>query len=263
MSGGGRPVGAPALAALMAVAVSFIAPAAGEAQPKGRGPVSLFITYGFKAEDRAAIRDAMVTAVAPQFEKWRSEGVFKDYLILFPSYVHMNSAPWEMLVILDFDRYADTDNWKKIERTAPGGLPPKVLALASPERTYLAEVLGQNGLHSGESGKSVYSVSPYKFKAGPAAGIPFVTAYVQPQLEPFVRDKVLAGYGLYLNLHDLSDWSYLLISEYADTAAFGGRSKAGTRGPLTENPAWKSLHEMKSEIREEKPAFFAERILPR
>jgi hypothetical protein len=262
MSRSGRPVGW-ALGGLMVLVLSVPLPNAALAQIKGQGAISVFITYRFKAENRAAVREAMVTAAAPQFEKWKSEGVFKDYLILFPSYVHMNSAPWEMLVILDFDRYADTDNWKKVERTAPGGLPPKALALASPESTYLSEVLEQNGLHSGEPGKSVYSVSPYKFKTGPAAGKPFVSAYVLPQLAPFVRDKILSGYGLYMNLHDLSDWSYLLISEYADTAAFGVRNKAASRTSLTENSAWRSLHEMKPEIREELPAFFTERILPR
>jgi hypothetical protein len=248
---------------LVLSALTAALPQAAGGQTKGQGAISVFITYKVKSEDRAAVRETLVTAAAPQFEKWKSEGVFKDYLILFPSYVHMNSSPWEMLVILDFEKYADTDHWKKVERTAPGGLPPRALALASPQSTYLAEVMGETGLHSGEPGKSVYSVSPYKFKMGSAAGKPFASAYVLPQLEPFVRDHVLAGYGLYMNLHDLSDWSYLLISEYADTAAFGGRSKAGSRTALTENPAWRALHEAKAEIRDEQPAFFAERILPR
>lgn len=233
------------------------------AQGKGaKGPVAIFITYTIKPEHRARARDALLTSGVAQFEAWKTAGVFNDYLLLFPSYVHMNATRWDLLVVLDFESYADTDRWKKIERTAPGGLSTALLELASPTGTNLAQVLGQSGLHAGVPERHVYSVSPYKFKAGAAAGVPYVTAYVQPQLEPFVREGVLAGYGLYLNSHDLADWNYLLISEYADTAAFGARNKGAARGPLTESPAWNALHAIKGEIREEMAMFFAERLAP-
>ena len=128
--------------------------------------------------------------------------------------------------------------------------------------TNLAQILGEAKLHEGVPERHVYSVSPYKFKKGAAAGVPYVASYVQPQLEPFVREGVLAGYGLYLNSHDLADWNYLLISEYADTAAFGTRNKGAARGPLLDDPAWKTIHEVKGEIREELAMFFSERLAP-
>jgi len=232
-------------------------------QGKGaKGPVAIFLTYQIKPEHRALARAALISDGVAQFEIWKSQGVFKDYLILFPSYVHMNATRWDLLVILDFESYAGTDSWKKIERTSPGGLSPALLAWVVPTGTNLAQILGQTKLHEGVPERHVYSVSPYRFKAGAASGVPYVTAYVQPQLEPFVREGVLAGYGLYLNSHDLADWNYLLISEYADTTAFGTRNKGAARGPLLDDPAWNALHEIKAEIREELAMFFAERLAP-
>lgn len=243
--------------------IAWSCPTLSAAQGKGaKGPVAIFLTYEIKTENRARARAALLSEGVAQFEAWKTAGVFKNYLLLFPNYVHMNTTRWDFLVILDFETYGDTDNWKKIERTAPGGLSPKLLELVVPTSTNLAQILGQAKLHDGVPERHVYSVSPYRFKAGAAAGVPYVTAYVQPQLDPFVREGVLAGYGLYLNSHDLTDWNYLLISEYADTAAFGTRNKGAARGPLLDDPAWKGLHEIKSEIREEMPMFFAERLAP-
>lgn len=238
-------------------------PALVGAQGKGaKGPVAIFLTYQIKAEDRALARAALMNEGVASFEAWKTQGLFKDYLILFPNYVHMNATSWDLLVVLDFEAYADTDGWKKIERTLPGGLSPGLLKWVVPTGTNLAQILGQSNLHRGVPERHVYSVSPYRFKAGAASGVPYVNAYVQPQLEPFVREGVLAGYGLYLNSHDLADWNYLLLSEYADTAAFGTRNKGAARGPLLDDPAWKGLHEIKTEIREELAMFFAERLAP-
>ena len=249
--------------ALLAVAVAVFAPVAVAAQGKGaKGPVAIFVTYTIKTENRARARAALMGEGVAQFEAWKAAGVFKNYLLLFPSYVHMNATNWDLLLILDFESYADTDGWKKIERTAPGGLSPALLALVTPVGTNLAQILGQAKLHEGVPERHVYSVSPYKFKKGAASGVPYITSYVQPQLEPFVREGVLAGYGLYLNSHDLADWNYLLISEYADTAAFGTRNKGAARGPLLDDPAWKTIHEIKAEIREELAMFFSERLAP-
>ena len=249
--------------ALIVLALVGVASVPARAQGKGaKGPAAIFLTYTIKAEHRARAREALLTSGVAQFEAWKATGVFKDYLLLFPSYVHMNATRWDLLVVLDFEKYADTDRCKKIERTAPGGLSAALLELVTPTGTNLAQVLGQSGLHTGVPERHVYAVSPYKFKAGAAAGVPYVASYVQPQLEPFVREGVLAGYGLYLNSHDLADWNYLLISEYADTAAFGARNKGAARGPLTESAAWNALHAIKGEIREEMAMFFAERLAP-
>ena len=225
---------------------------------------SLFYSYRALPENRPALREYMDTAGVTQFEKWKSEGVIKDYMILFASYVHINSVPWDMLVRIDFNRYADTDKWREVERTMPAGLPPKVLAIASPENLNVGETLGASGMAYQDAAKAVYDVSYYTFKVPLAVGKNFIQGYVMPQLEAFTREKVLAGYGLYLNKYERTDWSYLLLSEYADATALDQRvaNKSKIRSLL--DPAWKTLNDLKADhIRDEPHGFLAVRIVPR
>lgn len=238
------------------------------AQEKAQGATrypqfSLFYSYRCLPENRPDLRKYMDTAGVAQFEEWKSEGVFKDYIILFSTYVHINSVPWDMLVRIDFDRYEDTDKWKEIERTMPAGLPARILALASPENLNVGETLAASGMRSRDAAKAVYDVSYYRFKVPLAVGKNFIQGYVMPQLDAFMREKVLAGYGLYLNRYESTDWSYLILSEYADATAFDLRvsNKSQIRSLL--DPAWKTLHDIKTEhIRDEPHGFIAVRIVP-
>ena len=234
-------------------------------QPGTRYPqFSLFYSYRALPENRPALREYMDTAGVTQFEKWKSEGVIKDYMILFSSYVHINSVPWDMLVRIDFNRYADTDKWREVERTMPAGLPPKVLAIASPENLNVGETLAASGMAYRDAANAVYDVSYYTFKVPPAVGKNFIQGYVMPQLEAFTRERVLAGYGLYLNKYERTDWSYLLLSEYADATALDQRvaNKSKIRSLL--DPAWKTLNDLKADhIRDEPHGFLAVRIVPR
>lgn len=260
-----------ALPVLRAVLLALLLTSTGplSAQEKAQGATrypqfSLFYSYRCLPENRPDVRKYMDSAGVAQFEEWKSEGVFKDYIILFSSYVHINSVPWDMLVRIDFDRYADTDKWKEIERTMPAGLPARILALASPENLNVGETLAASGMGSRGAAKAVYDVSYYRFKVPLAVGKNFIQGYVMPQLDAFMREKVLAGYGLYLNRYESTDWSYLILSEYADATAFDLRvsNKSQIRSLL--DPAWKTLHDIKTEhIRDEPHGFIAVRIVPR
>lgn len=256
-----------AFAVLLALLLNFTATLS--AQEKAQGAIhypqfSLFYSYRSLPENRPALREYMDTAGVAQFEKWKSEGVFKDYMILFSSYVHINSVPWDMLVRIDFERYADTDKWKLIERTMPAGLPARILALASPENLNVGETLAASGMGSRDAAKAVYDVAYYRFKVPLAVGKNFIQGYVMPQLDAFIREKVLAGYGLYLNRYESTDWSYLLLSEYADATAFDLRVSNKSRIRSLLDPAWKTLHDIKAEhIRDEPHGFIAVRIVPR
>lgn len=260
-----------ALPVLRAVLLALLLTSTGplSAQEKAQGAThypqfSLFYSYRCLPENRPDVRKYMDSAGVAQFEKWKSEGVFNDYIILFSSYVHINSVPWDMLVRIDFDRYADTDRWKEIERTMPAGLPARILALASPENLNVGETLAASGMGSRGAAKAVYDVSYYRFKVPLAVGKNFIQAYVMPQLDAFMRENVLAGYGLYLNRYEATDWSYLILSEYADATAFDLRvsNKSKIRSLL--DPAWKTLNDIKTEhIRDEPHGFIAVRIVPR
>ena len=250
------------LAALVAVFLMFTAPLVAQEKDATRYPhFSLFYSYRSLPENRPALRKYMETTAVAQFEQWKKQGVFKDYLILFSSYVHINSVPWDMLVRIDFETYADTVKWTEIERTMPAGLPPQILALASPENLNVGQTLGAAGMDPRDDPKAVYDVSYYKFKIPLAAGKDFIQGYVTPQLEAFMKEKVLAGYGLYLNNYEGADWSYLILSEYTDANTFDLRvsNKGKIRSLL--DPAWKTLHDIKTEqIRDEPHGFIAVRI---
>jgi hypothetical protein len=127
--------------------IAWSCPALSAAQGKGaQGPVAIFLTFEIKPENRARARAALLSEGVAQFEAWKSAGVFKNYLLLFPNYVHMNTTRWDFLVILDFETYGDTDNWKKIERSYPGGLSSKLLELVVPTSTNLAQI--QSPVHA-------------------------------------------------------------------------------------------------------------------
>jgi hypothetical protein len=250
------------LPVLLALFLIFHATLSAQEKGASRYPqFSLFYSYRSLPENRPALRKYMESTGAAQFEKWKTEGVFKDYLILFSSFVHINSVPWDMLVRIDFETYADTGKWTEIERTTPAGLPPQILALASPENLNVGQTLGASGMDPRDDPKAVYDVSYYKFKIPLAAGKDFIQGYVTPQLEAFMKEKVLAGYGLYLNNYEGADWSYLILSEYTDANTFDLRvaNKGKIRSLL--DPAWKTLHDIKTEqIRDEPHGFIAVRI---
>ena len=253
----------PALLVLLLMFATTLSAQEQSPGPNRYAQFTLFYSYRCEAENRPALRKYMDTEGARQFEQWKSKGVFKDYMILFSSYVHINSVPWDMLVRIDFGRYADTDSWREIERTMPAGLPPRILALASPENLNVGETLGAAGMEPRDAAKAVYDVSYYRFKVPLAAGKDFIQGYVVPQLDAFMREKVLSGYGLYLNRYEGTAWSYLILSEYADPTSFDLRvsNKSKIRSLL--DPAWKTLHDIKSDhIRDEPHGFIAERIVP-
>lgn len=224
---------------------------------------SMFYSYKCQPENRPALRKYMETTGVRQFEQWKSQGVIKDYIILFASFVRINSVPWDMVVRVDFNRYADTEKWREIERTMPAGLPAQILSLAMPENLQFSETLAAQGMEPRNAGSAIYDVGYYRFKVPLNAGKDFIQGYIMPQLNAFLSEKVIAGYGLYLNRYEGTDWSYLIISEYSDIATFDLRvsNKGKIRSLL--DPAWKTLHEIKSEhIRDEPHGFIADRIVP-
>jgi len=222
---------------------------------------SMFYTYRCSAEHRPDLRKYMETTGAAQFERWKLQGVVKDYIILFSSYVHINSVPWDMLIRIDFDRYSDTERWKQVERTMPAGLAPQILAFTTPDNLNVGQPLGSGGMEPRNAAHAIYDVSYYRFKVPLAAGKDFVQGYVMPQLESFLKEGVLAGYGIYLNQYEGTEWSYLILSEYSDAETFELRVPNKSKIRTLLDPAWKALNDIKSEhIRDEPHGFIAERI---
>src|SRR6266487_2704487 len=105
----------------------------------GEGPTHLVHTYSCTPQNRVALREFMETKGVNQFEKWKKDGVVKNYLILFSTFV--NEQLFDMWVLLDFDRFADVANWQKVEHDFPGGLSREGLVLASPRTCVYSDLV--------------------------------------------------------------------------------------------------------------------------
>ncbi len=240
---------------LLALACGAARPTA--AQEKGDGPVSLFLAYRCAPERRAAFRAHMESEGARQLESWKREGVFSDSAALFSSYV--NAATWDLLLRLDFARYAQTDGWRAIERARPGGLSPEGLALCSPLSADLADLWLTSPAGAGPRGS--FLVVPYQMEVGKGEYKKYVEGYVKPQMDGWVEQKVLAGWSMYLNQHTAGGpWDSLLLLEYAGTAGLAQRElvKDGVRRRLAQDPAWKAFSDGKQNVRSEGQVVIAE-----
>jgi len=249
-----------------AAIVLVLAPVAAYAQEKGEGPATLFLSYKCDPAKRTAFRSYMAGPGVAQFEKWKGEGNFKDYLVLFSSYV--NRRELDMLVRLDFANYVDTEKWKAIERKMPGGLSAEALALCSPDYAYLADLTWEGMSATRNLAKAVYLYIPYHFEKG--IGKPeykkYFETYVKPQNDGWITEKALSGWGVYLNQHNTgAPWDALFLYEYADPAGLARRDtvKGGVRARLRNDPEWKAVSDSKQSYRIEDQVVVMDPILPR
>jgi hypothetical protein len=252
--------------ALLAALVSSVATPL-FAQWKGEGPVTLFLHYACKPEKRAAFRAHMAGPGVAQFEKWKKEQVFKDYLILFSSYVN---PTWDMLVRLDFERYADTEKWKTVEQTTPGGLSPEGLALCSPTNAHLADLLFEKARPARDLTKARFAVFPFEYTKTLAAYKSYFMARPKFDLDGWVDGGAMAWYGVYANqYHQGPAWDILWVLEYKDTAGLAGRETVRQamrkRYAESEVPGWRYARDTPpgEESRAPQQPTLADPILPR
>jgi hypothetical protein len=242
------------------LSASYLASAAEQS-----GPTTLIITYRCATANRPAFRDAIVRAELPRFERWKRAGVIKDSHFLFSWYVDENT--WDIMTILSFHQYADLARWREIERSSPGGLSQESLRLGGPANTYSADLTwhGRAPNEEGDSSKSVFFVIPYDV-VNMEEYKPYVTGYVIPQADGWIKEGVLTSYSLYLNRYYAGKpWDSLLILEYKNLRSFGQRENvvAKVRAALSADAKWKALGENKKNIRIEKESVIAEELLPR
>lgn len=251
--------GAAALALLLA-------PPPAAAQEKGEGPTTLFLSYKCDPAKRAAFRSHMAGPGVAQFERWKKDGTYKDYLVLFSSYV--NRRELDMLVRLDFERYVDTEKWKAIERTMPGGLSAEALALCGPDYSYLADLSSDGASPTRDLARAVYLYITYHFEkgVGRVEYKKYFEAYVKPQNDGWLAENVLSAWALYLNQHSAgAPWDALLLYEYAGSAGLARREnvKSGVRARLAKDPAWKAVSDSKESYRIEDQVVVMDPILAR
>jgi hypothetical protein len=239
------------------------------AQEKGEGPASLFITYRCEPANRPAFRQHMETVGVAQFEQWKREGAYKDYLILFSAFVNEGPTAPDMMVRLDFARYVDTAKWRTIERTSPAGLSAEALKLCTPKTTYFADLNYEGGPSpKRDMRKASYLWIPYHLEKGIGKPVykKYFEAYVKPQNDGWLKDGALSWWGVYFNQHNTGvPWDMLFLYEYSDIVGLGRRDnvKEAIRAKLKEDPEWKKLSDNKQSYRWEDQVIVMDPIVAR
>jgi hypothetical protein len=239
------------------------------AQEKGEGPMSLFMTYRCAPENRPAFRRHMEDAGVARFERWKREGAYADYIVLFSSLVNGGDTAPDMVVRLDFARYVDSAKWRTIERTTPAGLSPEALKLCTPVTSYLAD-LNYQGSPSAKRdlSKAVYLWIPYHLEKGISKGVykKYFEGYVKPQNDGWLADGALSWWGVYFNQHNTGNpWDMVFLYEYSDLTGLARRDnvKESNRLRLANDPDWKKLSDNKQSYRWEDQVIIMDVILPK
>jgi len=229
------------------------------------GPKHLLITYHCPAASRSAFHDYMINQGVPAFQDWKRTGVVGDYYILFSWFV--DSDTWDMLSILSFNQYAAVDKCRQVEHTAPGGLRREGVALCSRAITYAMDLLWQSrSQHSTSTpGATVFLIIPYVYY--PASSLEqyatYVSGYVIPQFDAWIRDNILVSYRIFVNRFQTGrEWQAVFVLEYRDVEAFGQREKEvdKVKAQLQSDANWKALGDRKLSVRTEKQTTTAEEL---
>ncbi len=194
------------------------------AQPPPTGPTQLIITYRCPPPRRAAFRQYMNDMGVSRFERWKNEGVLKDYRFLFNWYVDVDT--WDAMAVLSFPNYASIARWKDIEKTSPGGLGRDALDMAWPLNTYSADLLlFEAGDGPPDRTRMVYFVLPYDFP-NPAAFRDYANAVISPQTKALLREGLVTESSVYVNRYPGGKrWQGLLVLAYKDLDSFSRRDE--------------------------------------
>jgi hypothetical protein len=231
------------------------------------GPRQLLIAYRTEPADRPAFRAYLEHREAKLLDTLQRQGVLCGYQILFNPFVQPRT--WDAMVVLSFNRFSDTRRWLDIERASPGGLSPEGLKLAKPVSEYSADLVWESGAADASPVDGhVFYVIPYTYLGSKAQYEAYVSGYVIPQLQGWIKAGVLSRYRIYLNRYPVGDpepWDALFVYEYRSLETFGRRDEtiAAVRSGLRVDPAWEKLSETKSTLRTEAENTIAEPLAGR
>jgi hypothetical protein len=248
--------------ACCAIVLSCLAGAAA-ADTHAGSPLSLIVTYHTSVAHRAALRQELAGPGLRQFQRWREQGILQDYQLLYGRYA--DSGNLDAVALLTFAGAAGLQQWTEIERTMPGGLTPAAQALVESVHSAPAD-LERSKRQGGTSAQSVFMVIPYETMISAPEYLKYADGYVIPQMDGWMREGVLAHYGLYVNRYAAGrPFSTMLVLEYKDEAALGRREAvvAKVRAALKDNPEWKAISDAKKNIRNEKQLVVADPLVAR
>ena len=189
------------------------------------GPTQLIITYRCPPPRRAAFRQYMTEFGVQRFDRWKLEGILKDYRFLFNWYIDVDT--WDAMAVLSFPDYAAVVRWKDIEKGSPGGLPRDALEMAWPLNSNSADLVTREAANApADLAHTLFFVVAYDFPAA-AAYRDYANASIIPQAKALVRDGVLSAYSVFANRYPGGKrWQGLVVFEYKDVDAFSKRDEA-------------------------------------
>lgn len=199
------------------------------------------------------------------FEAWKKQGIFSDYLVLFSLFASSDEVAPDMLVRLDFTAFTDIGKWNDIERKRPAGLSAAALALCDPQDSHLARLTAHGVTKQRDSSKSLFLQIPLHFKVTENEYLKYFHAYVKPQFDGWIEEGTFGSYGAYLNYLTQGDvWDMIVLYEYRDLTAFAQRYsvREKVRVRLRQDPAWVAMHDGKHDVRSWDRAVPMEQILP-
>lgn len=228
------------------------------------GPRQLLISYRCEPAQRPAFRAYLGTHEAAVLRGLERQGVLSGYQILFNPFVQPRT--WDAMLVLSFNRFADTRRWLEIEQHSPGGLDARGLKLAKPVAEYSADLIWQGDAPDpGSADGHVFYVIPYTYLTSVGQYESYVDGYVIPQLQGWIKAGVLSRYRIYLNRYPVGDpepWDALFVYEYRSLEDFGRRNEAlaAVRQTLRSDPNWTKLSATKSGLRTESENTIAESL---
>lgn len=250
----------PRLVAVMLLTVVAMASAL-RAQDYAPGSVRMIITYRCRVADRPAFLTAMRKEGAARFERWKKDGAISNYLLLYNTVC--DTETWDMMAVLSFNTYQQTERWYGIEEQNPGGLSQELLKLAVPTTSQLSEARWDLGTH-GDPRSQIYMIIPYDH-SDRNSYINFVNAVLVPQFDGWMREKALGAWSIMMNLHypGMPHDVWLLL-EYNGIEGLAHRNMARdiTAERLSQDPSWKLLRGISEGIRSEHEVTIARAILP-
>ncbi len=212
------------------------------AQEAPATPAHLVITYRCPPPRRAAFRQYMTELGVQRFDRWKQDGVLKDYRFLFNSFVDVDT--WDAMAILTFPNFGAIAKWREIEKTNPGGLARDAIDIAWPLNTYPVDLVSHEAAESpGDLSHAVYFITPYD-SSSPGLFADYVKNVIGPQAKAYLRADLLAEYTLLTNRYPGGKrWQGLAILVFKDLGALSRRDeiKVPTANPPSANPARESI----------------------
>lgn len=240
-------------------------PASQGADWRAQGPRALIVTYRVPPARRIAFRAAVRATTLPRLERLRKAGELDSYHVLANRYV--DSASWDMMLILDFHDSAALARWRRVEAQAPAGLAPQALQLVSAAETAPADpMFGRSAPSRPGDAAPVYLVVPYVYFVSEDEYLAYAAGYLVPQVNGWIAAGALNSYEVYLPRYPAGrDWSALLVLAYRGDAGLARRDAVvqAVRAHLAAtSPQWKAFGQNKQKLRTEKQAVIADEVLP-